>query len=98
MNETGGLSAKRLGVVVIAVLVWIPIVVSAVLIGTGWMAYWIAGAGSPVTLAFFTVWFLLAACAQLFSSSPVFTTTGLVSQSFLSVILIVRLKATSSLG
>ena len=44
----------------IAVLVWIPLAVSTVLIAASWMAYWTVGAGSARTLGVLTAWFLVA--------------------------------------
>jgi len=77
------------------VLAWVPMMVSAILIGVSWITYWIIGGAFPRTLALLTVFVLIAAYLQLSGKSLPMTTVGLVLQVLLAVTLIVRLKAGS---
>jgi len=77
---------------VLPLLVWIPVLVSAVLLGTGWIVRWTVGEGSPWTLGALTAWFVVAAWLQLGARSPTLVTVGLVLQAMLAVILVVRAK------
>ena len=79
----------------LAVLAWIPPMVSAVLLGTLWVAFWIVGEGSLRNLGPLTAWFLVAVYLQLFAGSLAFTTTGLVLQVILAIYLIIQVKLRS---
>lgn len=78
------------------VFVWVPLTVSAVLLGASWTALWTVGDVSRRGLAVFTAWFLVATYLQLFGGSLALRTSGLVSQVILAVVLIVRRRWESS--
>ena len=77
---------------VLTVLGWLPLLVSAILLGAGWTASWTIGAGSVRALAISTVWFVVAGCLQLFAASVLFATLGLVLQVILAITMILRAR------
>ena len=77
---------------VLSVLRWIPLLVSAVLLGAGWTASWTIGAGSVRALVISTVWFVVAGYLQLFGASVLLATLGLVLQVILAITMVVRAR------
>ena len=78
------------------ILAWLPAIVSGVLLGASWIAFWTVGDGSPRVLVPLTIWFLVAAYLQFFAGSLALTTTGLVLQAVLAAYLTIRSKGRRS--
>lgn len=77
---------------VLMVLAWVPLLVSAVLLGASWIASWTVGAGSVRALAILSLWFLGACYLQFFGASVLLATLGLVLQVVLAITMVVRVR------
>ena len=77
---------------VLTILGWAPLLVSAVLLVSGWIAWWSVGVGSARALTILSIWGLGAAYLQLFGGSVLLATSGLVLQVILAITMIVRAR------